>query len=444
MNHLEPQSSKNYALIDNCIKKYNCSSVESSSDLIKLIELIRKSLSKDITCRLLGSKGIPINYYKYGLIYDQLKNMDNNIAKKYCDSIHKYGLDNRTNNTYSKYHHDIISFIDKNNATYKFHSKLYDISFIPIRIIKTIENKYNYLHNYTCTDGINTIIFKVYTKNEDPEEYFGKVHKLGILGLTLIKSQNISDITMTTYIWMTTHLKKIKKCIQYCYLGTDEINSGCTIRKYTDNWGTVYIWRQEELDKVFIHELIHALRLDFYEYPSYLDTLISHNFNISSSMRMNIFEAYTELWASLLNIIMNCIIHDMEHLINQFILYEKEWGILQIKHILHYFKLFSFKNKDFFCIECDSFKKEPLFNQKTNVFSYFILKSFFLCNYSDFLRLCQKYNTNYIKFSIPFPVLYRFIYSILNKDDLINEIDMRNISDLHNIKTLKMTLCQFE
>jgi hypothetical protein len=409
--------------------------------------LIQSSLVKTIQCYILNHYTIPIQQYPNGLIYSILQNSDNSTIP-YCTSIDKFGIGNQTNELYSKYHSQINKILLESNiaknSPYHFHSKLYDIHFIPIKIIKTIENKYNHRHDYKCTDGINTLLFIVYTKSNNPNQYFKKINKLGIFGLALMKSQNISAAEISITIWMTSHNKKMKHCIHNCYLGTDEINSGCTIRRIIDDWGSIYIWRKEELEKVFIHELIHALQLDFYEYPTSLDKSISYNFNIKTSMRLNIFEAYTELWACLLNIIMNCILTNTIDDISKYITYEREWSMLQIKHILHYFKLFHFKNKDFFCIECSTFDKPPLFSQKTNVFSYFILKTFFMGKLDDFLSICNMYNTNYIKFNIPFDKLNDFINKMLEDDSIIHNIDKYRSHSSNNSISLKMTVCQFK
>ena len=440
----------NYNYILDCKKKNAHIKCKTTHHINHIIDMIQNNIV-DIKCNYVNYDTYHYRYYKKGYIYENLKHSLHECAKKYCKCVHTHGIGNQLNDIYSKYHSDIMNIMYTKNTREMnpllFHSKLYDIFFIPVKIIRTIENKYNHRHIYRCSDESNVIQFTVYTSQSNRNEYFSKICKLGKIGLTIMKSQRITHAVIDIYIWMTLHKKKMKNCIKNCYLGTDEINSGATIRKITEKYGTVFIWRKEELEKVFIHELIHALRLDFYEYPKKLDKLVTDNYNIKSSLRINIFEAYTETWACILNIIMNCILDNHDNILEKVytcIHFEMHWSIYQIRNILNYFKIFHLQNEDFFCLQCSSFNTPSLFKQKTNVFSYFILKTYFINHLDTFLDLCSIYNDNYIKFKIPFHKLHIFIKKILKDNKILKDIDSYMYSTYKNSHSLKMTICDFK
>ena len=61
------------------------------------------------------------------------------------------------------------------------------------------------------------------------------------------------------------------------------------------------MYRQEELIKVFIHELIHAKCIDFSNINANIETLniVKEMFNISSDFIIS--ESYSEFWANIVN-----------------------------------------------------------------------------------------------------------------------------------------------
>ena len=62
----------------------------------------------------------------------------------------------------------------------------------------------------------------------------------------------------------------------------------------------INIWRKEEILKVTLHEMFHALKFSHY---SDVDDILQHfkqKYQISSK-KVNTDEAYTEIWANLIN-----------------------------------------------------------------------------------------------------------------------------------------------
>ena len=82
------------------------------------------------------------------------------------------------------------------------------------------------------------------------------------------------------------------------YINQKNVNSASC--KYTETTAEICVWRKEEAIKVLFHECLHGLRCS--KLKSY-DTTTKHicdKYNISSTYIL-IDEAYTELWAKILN-----------------------------------------------------------------------------------------------------------------------------------------------
>jgi hypothetical protein len=111
---------------------------------------------------------------------------------------------------------------------------------------------------------------------------------------------NFTEIKgMTLYIVLSDVKKNLIN--KKYFLNGDNINSGICSPTY------IYIWREEELFKVLIHEMIHFFKLDkhkiaFKDYKNELLILGNNNYNL------NINETYTELLALIINNIIYTII----------------------------------------------------------------------------------------------------------------------------------------
>jgi len=136
----------------------------------------------------------------------------------------------------------------------------------------------------------------------------------------------------------------------------------------------IILFRKEEIIKVLFHELIHYLDLDMRNDQNDL-LILYEKINLKADM-INPNEAYTEVLALLFLNIWEY--HYENKKINNFINcklnIELYWSFIQITKILKFFKYESFD---------DLFTKNNMFYQKTNVLSYFFLKTVFLLNIND-------------------------------------------------------------
>ena len=226
--------------------------------------------------------------------------------------------------------------------------------------------------------------------------------------------------------------------------------------------GEICIYREEEFLKVLIHESFHIFGLDFSNLPTQkINKSIKKIFPIESEF--NIFEAYSETWASILNALFCAYSFlDKNEGEEDFILYaeicvqcEQIFSLFQCSKVLNFMGI---EYKNLFERDVLSYNmRKYLYREKTNVFSYYIIRSIIMFNLYKFLTWCKNNNSN----------LYNFHKSIQNIDSfgefirsnyknkdfqeklkILNEFKL-NIENKqvygHNhmlINTLRMSLCE--
>jgi hypothetical protein len=213
-----------------------------------------------------------------------------------------------------------------------------------------------------------------------------------IKALYIIKLYNIDDIDLTIHCFLSNIKKKIR---QDNFLGPNEVNSGLTSFGLKNN---ILIFRSEEIEKVLLHELVHALNIDapIMHDLDYIDHKIKCNFNVNNKNSINFFEVYTESIAFITNIMINSIFSQIDYKI----LLENElrFSIVQCSKIMNFYNI---KNMDdFFCKNC-CFPSNKNWIEKSSILSYFFLKlgsiyntDLFIDNYmfSDKINIDIYYN----------------------------------------------------
>ena len=185
-------------------------------------------------------------------------------------------------------------------------------------------------------------------------------------------------------VWLSNKKKNLPPSRQYKYLGPREVNSGCTSFSLEGN--RVSVWRKEELPKVLVHELIHSLELEKHNDYTEVKEFVYYHFDVQRNNKLNLFECYVELMAEIVNILLLS-----RKNFNNFINLELEHCLFQVAKILNYFGYSRWE---------EFYKKEGLnevhktgkYQQRSNVFSYFILRSMVMYNLDDFISLCKNKN----------------------------------------------------
>ena len=276
----------------------------------------------------------------------------------------------------------------------------------------------NYINNtiiYFCEKKINKIIPKVI------------IHMFQIMVL-LKKLFNKKNHKQKLIYFETKEKKKFPK--KNIILGPNEVNSGLTILELYENDknGDIILYRKEEALKVLIHELIHSNLIDSKIIFSNKTNEFSNMFCVNYKILLN--EAFTESIATIINLF-------YIHFINK--LKKKDLDIMFYNEMKYSYyicnKIIKFYNINDIS---DVLKKNNTcinnFPQKTNVFSYYILKNIILSRHIEFTEKLNKYSKDYkINSDI-------FIVEMIKI--IINNMNIQKIKI--NDKNKSLRLCLYE
>ncbi len=248
-----------------------------------------------------------------------------------------------------------------------------------------------------------------------------------ILTLSNILKINVDGLFIDLILYMSPAKKMCPNIKQT--MKREHINSGSTTIYYDKTHGNplIKMYREEELVKVLLHELIHACRFDdlFEDYPK-------HEFKVTRKQLL-FTESITECFARLINIILYSHIYgkNFTEILND----EIQFGLIQTAKILHNFGFESVK--DFLNIDINDKRK---IKQETSVFEYYILASILLIKINEFLEIIGKKGT--------INDVVALIMNTFNSNDYQNKVD-NIIGKIHNIdeviiQTCKMTVIKID
>lgn len=210
---------------------------------------------------------------------------------------------------------------------------------------------------------------------------------------------------ITLNIVLTPFLKKVS-FEKDASIGPKNVNSGSTSYFHHNYNSTITLWRREEIVKVLVHELIHALKIDFKTYPTSLDDLVCRYTCVDSKKHVLLFEAYTELWAvvfmcifksfrDVLNrsprrkrVLDTAILRDIQRSTEHSIIQHACFSCFQTAKIMYFY--------DITDLDDLNLRKRRaacnIFKQTSAVYSYYILKCALIMNLDSVMRLCEKHH----------------------------------------------------
>jgi hypothetical protein len=198
----------------------------------------------------------------------------------------------------------------------------------------------------------------------------------------------------------------------------DNVNTGFT--KTCQSNGEIVVYRLEEWFKVLLHESMHNFGLDF----SDMDNTACHNkilalFPIKSDV--NLYEAYTEFWARIMNIVfcsysnasdktdINEMLTNSEFFVN----FERIFAFYQMSKVLDFMDI-EYRHLIEKTAYSESLRK-TFYKENTNVLSYYILALVLLNNYQDFFIWCKMNNASMLQFKKTAETQSRFCDFIASK-----------------------------
>ncbi len=186
---------------------------------------------------------------------------------------------------------------------------------------------------------------------------------------------SFAERACSTQVDVYLYLTNFEKNLPQTYgqpIGTENVNTAFTTgcRSSTE----IIIFRREEWFKVFIHESMHNLGLDF----QFTDNrLLKSVFPLENS-NCSLPETYAEMWAEIFNILL---ITDREE---DAIQMERKYALFQAAKILDYFDL---NYVELFERTAESERlRQTNYKETSEVFCYYILRALVLYNCNDFVE----------------------------------------------------------
>ena len=246
----------------------------------------------------------------------------------------------------------------KENILHKFEG-----TFIPKIIIHNLKKNTKTICIILYITDIKLSFLISYTKI-NIKKFFIMAFKALVVS-TYLKIRTNKKGPMHIKIYYTPSLEKKKMGLKN-EIGPNECNSGFT-RFFFNKPDYICIFREEENSKVLIHELLHYFNLDFSSIRTHqLNTTFIQNFDVDTNMKyVNVFEAFVDFYAILINSIMTSILFKLK--LDTILKMEKMYQKKLCKKIMSKFKMTHIlKNKN---------KTNNKLIQKSNVLSYYFIKN---------------------------------------------------------------------
>jgi hypothetical protein len=264
--------------------------------------------------------------------------------------------------------------------------------------------------------------------------------------------------TLAVYFYFTSLEKKLPNSNIFI-LDEQNVNTAFTTTCPRDS--EIVVFRQEEWFKVFIHETFHNFGLDFSDMNNNESkNCILNIFQVNSEV--NLYESYTEFWAEIMNALF-CSFFALknknnidEFLSNSefFINFERTFSFFQLVKTLSFMGLTY--NDLYSKSQHSKISRENLYKEKTNVLSYYVLKTILINNYQGFLFWCKTNNSSLLQFKKTITNQKEFCNfieknyktsSMLNGVDdtqhFLNKLQKSKITKLNYIlSNLRMSICE--
>lgn len=257
-------------------------------------------------------------------------------------------------------------------------------SFIDPRIQKEIKKNIKNSKILTCKEYPHIIIQLIADK---PEINYQKMIQI-IAWFCCIYQYNPEKYGNINICCMETSFKKQLPAEKH--ITPFEVNSGST-HFYNSKAYLICLWRNEEWEKVLIHELCHYFRNDVV-----IPIIDYHDvYNVCKNDTIIIQEAITETLAIILVNLYNCSF--------DFELFKTRMEI-EIYHSFHQaaliLKHFGFQSIQEFLKKNNNQSLHKCLHQSTNVDSYYIVKSGILLQYCEFLTYWNQFKCDFVKIKL--------------------------------------------
>ena len=366
------------------------------------------------------------NFYKKQTPQEQ--KYKDEILTKIFYLINKSAIDIKTMNDLSLITSELKTVINKKTL---LDIELLHSKFVPKNIKDYVLENVSGKMSFNAMINKKNIVIDFYLTEEDILNNLSFVKRMANKILIVFKFlSNMSDSkcckTLKISVFTTPHKKQLPRT-NYTVLGSNHANTAVTY--HCKENGEILIYRKEELFKVCIHEMFHALGLDWHEMPvTNFKQKLRRIFKIKSTMLTP--EAYSEVWGCILNCCFTGYFLCNKEL-EEFLLFTEY--CLEIERIFSLFQLYKilkfmginyvtlYKNDD-----TSKSLRKYMYKENTNIFMYYILKTLFLYNNLDFMNFCNNNNKQFVNFSLTetnMNKLYNFIHKRYDDINFITDIN---------------------
>lgn len=282
----------------------------------------------------------------------------------------------------------------------------------PPEIREHIDNHmlYNLSYTFSLFDREIKVYFVVeHTSPEYQIELYNEYIEKILVWLYVINEYASKKCSkrLVLYLYFTS-LKKRLPSSKIHILNQNNVNTAFTYTCPVDS--EIVVFRKEEWFKVLMHESFHNFALDFSDMNIEECTRdVLSIFKVKSDV--NLFEAYTEFWAEIMNAVFCSYYFLKDYSTNKseddlmeeflgncafFINFERTFKFFQMVKTLDFMGL---KYKDLYSKSSVSESmRKTLYKEDSNVLSYYIITTILMNNYQGLLSWCNINNLSLLQF----------------------------------------------
>jgi hypothetical protein len=308
-------------------------------------------------------------------------------------------------------------------------------------------------------------IYFLLEENDNLEIYNNYVDNI-LLWIILLNEYASKECApqLTIYLYFTFLQKEIPNS-NITILGESHANTAFT--KTCPKNSEIVVYRKEEWFKVLIHETFHNFGLDFSDMNNEkCNNNILNIFSVNSEV--NLYEAYAEFWAKIINILFCSYLHlknknNIEEFLTNcefFINFELLYSCFQMVKVLDFmnmnYKHLYQKGKN------NDIVRNTFYREKTNILAYYVITFILLNSYDNLIEWCNINNLSLLQFKKTTSNQLNFCNFIIQKHrsskllDKINCVEIfykklkskmkKNIENKNKINyilnNLRMTICE--
>ena len=266
---------------------------------------------------------------------------------------------------YRQIHPDIRRLID-NSAGYYSKQYVFELLAKPVTQNITVDFIYPFSEETGETTPVPAKMDKLFMK------YLHRIYEW----LYIANEYRTPECSDELHIWLyLTHAPKLLPTVRGESLGSKHANTAFTYP--CNKSSSIFIFREEEWFKVLIHETFHCYGLDFCVSAELSEIALADIRKLFPRVKhtaVGVYETYSEIMAETMNIMFyRHHYRDGTHL-KTLIQYERQFSLFQMVKVLRHMGL---SYTDLFV--------EGEYQEDTNIFAYYVLKSICMFYLTDFL-----------------------------------------------------------